>query len=296
MYPSTLATPTYLPFLLLLVAVLGLWIHRYVWAGGLLAAVITAYFTDGLYGYAFIWIALLGLAAVVYRLRITNPGFGLPPWAYCLAFGAVALWIGIAPPLGFPRTPFVDSVILSPGAAVWSLGLGFNKVITGIFILGILHQERVQSWRELAKVLKRIAPVFLVTLVAVMIFAMALGYVRFDPKWTPLFLVWAPVNLFFTCLAEEAFFRGFVQRELSAIGSNRKLASIIAVIVTALLFGLAHFGGGWKYALVAAMGGMGYGWAYHRTQRIEAAMAVHFALNATHFLLFTYPAILPESS
>lgn len=291
MYPSTFATPTYLPFVILLFAVLGLWIHRWVWIGGLLAAVITAYFTDVLYGYAFFWIALLALAAVLYRQRIVNPGSGAPPWVFLLAFCALALWLGIAPPRGFPRTPFVDSVRLSLDAKVWSMGLGFTKVVTGIFIFGILHQERVRSWRELADVLKRVVPVFLVTISAVMVCALALGYVRFDPKWTPLFLVWAPANLFFTCLAEEAFFRGILQRELSALGTNRKLATIGAVIVVALLFGLTHLGGGWKYAFLAALGGVGYGWAYHRTQRIEAAMAVHFALNATHFVLFTYPAL-----
>ena len=45
------------------------------------------------------------------------------------------------------------------------------------------------------------------------------------------------------------------------------------------------------------MAGLGYGWAFMRTQRIEAAMAVHFGVNAMHFLLFTYPrARLMESA
>ena len=34
-------------------------------------------------------------------------------------------------------------------------------------------------------------------------------------KWTSFFWLWAVTNLFFTCVAEEAFFRGFLQRELS---------------------------------------------------------------------------------
>jgi membrane protease YdiL (CAAX protease family) len=37
--------------------------------------------------------------------------------------------------------------------------------------------------------------------------------------------------------------------------------------------------------------GLGYGWVFMRTQRIEAAMAVHFGVNAVHFLLFTYPRL-----
>lgn len=31
--------------------------------------------------------------------------------------------------------------------------------------------------------------------------------------------------------------------------------------------------------------------AYQRTGRVEAAILTHFAVNATHFLLFTYPTL-----
>jgi membrane protease YdiL (CAAX protease family) len=68
---------------------------------------------------------------------------------------------------------------------------------------------------------------------------------------------------------------------------------MLAIVASALLFGLAHLGGGWKFALAATLAGVGYGIAYHRTQRVEAAMAVHFGLNALHFLFFTYPAVAP---
>jgi membrane protease YdiL (CAAX protease family) len=118
-----------------------------------------------------------------------------------------------------------------------------------------------------------------------------MGYTSFAPKWTPLFLLFAPVNLFFTCLSEEAFFRGFVQHELSRVGSHRALAAGIALTISSILFGLAHFGGGTDFVIAAAVAGVGYGFAFHVTQRIEAAMAVHFGVNAVHFLLFTYPRL-----
>jgi hypothetical protein len=97
------------------------------------------------------------------------------------------------------------------------------------------------------------------------------------------------VNLFFTCLSEEAFFRGFLQQELSRIGGLPHIAALVALVVSALLFGLVHFAGGWTYVVAGIVAGLGSGWAYHRTQRIESAMAVHFGVNAVHFLLFTYP-------
>ena len=118
-----------------------------------------------------------------------------------------------------------------------------------------------------------------------------MGYTAWAPKWTTLFLWWAPINLFFTCLSEEAFFRGFVQQELSRIGAHSDAAALIALVVGALLFGLAHLGGGMSYVIAATLAGLGYGWAFQRTQRIEAAMAVHFGVNAVHFLLFVYPTL-----
>lgn len=282
---------TLLPFILLLVAVLGLWIHRAVWISVLTAAVAAGYHTDALQGAAALWIAVLAALAFLFARVKARPMGGIAQVAAGLAFFLFALVMGLALLPGFPRTVVVDSVVLSPGALPYSLGLGFPKVVGGIVVLGLIHEIRVRSWRELREVLKRTAPAFALTIVAVMICALVLGYVRFDAKWTSLFLIWALANLFFTCLSEEAFFRSFLQHELARIGSNRQLAGVVALVIAAVLFGLVHFGGGWKYALAATIAGLGYGWAYHRTQRVEAAMTVHFGLNATHFLLFTYPAL-----
>jgi membrane protease YdiL (CAAX protease family) len=66
---------------------------------------------------------------------------------------------------------------------------------------------------------------------------------------------------------------------------------VIALMMAAMLFGLAHFKGGATYICAGLIAGLGYGWAFLRTRRVEAAIAVHFGLNATHFLLFIYPRI-----
>ncbi|HEU4591233.1 MAG TPA: type II CAAX endopeptidase family protein [Steroidobacteraceae bacterium] len=274
-----------LPFALLLFTVFGLWMPRAVWVCALLASVLAGYFTGALQGLAALWIALLGALAWAHvhagKYRLVTG----------LAFFLLALAMGLVLLPGFPRTVLVADTVLSPGAIPYGIGLGFPKVVGGIFILGLINTARVRSGRELARVLRRALPVLLVTVSVVMALTLALGYVRFDAKWTPLFFTWAVVNLFFTCLSEEAFFRGFVQHELAQIGSNRRAAAVIAIALASVLFGAAHLGGGWKYALAAAVAGVGYGIAYHRTQRIEASMAVHFGLNALHFLFFTYPAL-----
>jgi membrane protease YdiL (CAAX protease family) len=281
---------TLLPFGLLLVAVVGLWVHRTVWMGALAAAVAAGYVTGALHGFAALWIGILLALALGFTRAKAGQNSALQIVAG-VAFFLFALVMGLELLPGMPRTVVIDPVRLSPDALPWGLGLAFPKVIGGIFILGLIHEGRVRSWRELGEVLRRTAPVFVLTVVAVMLCALALGYVRFDAKWTPLFLAWALANLFFTCLSEEAFFRGFLQHELGRVGRNRESVRVIAWLSAAGLFGLVHLGGGWKFAVAASIAGLGYGWAYHRTRRVEAGIAVHFGLNACHFLLFTYPAL-----
>ncbi len=106
---------------------------------------------------------------------------------------------------------------------------------------------------------------------------------------TSVFWIWAASNLFLTCLSEEALFRGFIQRELTLALRDKRFGSWVAIGVSGALFGIAHFAGGWSYVALATASGIGYGLIYHRTKSIEMAMLTHFALNATHFLLFTYP-------
>ena len=281
-----------LPFALLLCAVLGLWVHRAVWIGAFSLSIGVAYFTGAVTGLAGIWIGILAALAYGYRAARDaprRPAIRAAQLAAGIAFFLFALAMSLLLLPGFPRTTLIAESVLSPGAVPFGLGLGFPKVAAGILVLGIINDTRVRSWPELGRVLTLALPVFAVTTGAVMLFALATGFTAFDPKWTPIFLVWVVTNLFFTCLAEEAFFRGFVQAELARPGGRAWTA--IAIAVSAILFGLVHFGGGLTYVIAGVIAGAGYALAYARTQRIEAAMAVHFGVNAVHFLLFTYPRL-----
>jgi membrane protease YdiL (CAAX protease family) len=286
-------TTTYLPFILLLTAVLGLWVNRTVWITALVLAVIAGIFTGALHWLAAIWIALLAALAIAYTRVRDSSAPNKPVWQTLvgLVFFVYALAMGLALLPGFHRVVLTQPEVLSAGAAPHGISVGFPKVATGIIILGLINPLLCTSWRELSHVLVRAVPVFAITVTVGMAVVLLMGYTSFAPKWTVLFLLFAPVNLFFTCLSEEAFFRGFVQHEISRIGSRPALAAGIGLTIGAILFGLAHFGGGTNYVIAAAVAGLGYGWAFMRTQRIEAAMAVHFGVNAVHFLLFTYPRL-----
>jgi membrane protease YdiL (CAAX protease family) len=288
----TLEPLALLPFVFLLVAVLGLWIHRVVWVGAFALAVGVAHVTGAVTGLAGLWIAILAALAWGYRVARDSrrtPAMRAAQLVAGIAFFGFALAMSLLLLPGFPRTTLIADTVLSPGAVPYGIGLGFPKVAAGILVLGIIHEERVRSWRELGHVLKLALPVFAITTGAVMMFALATDFVAFDPKWAPVFLIWIVTNLFFTCLAEEAFFRGFVQAELARPGGRTR--TVVALVVSAILFGLVHLAGGVPYMIAGVIAGLGYGLAYARTQRVEAAMAVHFGLNAVHFLFFTYPRL-----
>jgi membrane protease YdiL (CAAX protease family) len=127
--------------------------------------------------------------------------------------------------------------------------------------------------------------------------ALLLGVVDFAPWWRAMWpsgealVLFLAVNLLFTCVAEEAFFRGLVQGFLTRWLHSMGRPTWWAVPPSALLFGLAHAGGGAAYALLATLAGLGYGWVCLRTGRVGAAIALHFTVNAVHVLFFTYPRL-----
>jgi CAAX protease family protein len=290
--PSLLTAVTYGA---LLFTVIGLWIGRYVWMGLLGIAVIAGYVSGVLQGLAIVGIALFAGVCVGYQHVRGQPPGGLGRRLALGLFAAAILLFGLLLGMhmlpGFNNFLVLDKVVLSNFAAPYTLYLNFDKTLVGVLILGLCHQPLLRGAKKWAEALRRTAPIVPLHIGLVAAGAAAIGYLTWQPKWTPIFLLWAPVNLFFVCLSEEAFFRGFIQRELDSALRGTRAGSAIAIAVSAGLFGLAHFGGGVSYIVLATAAGLGYAIIYHRTRSIEMSMLAHFALNTVHFLLFTYPAI-----
>jgi hypothetical protein len=247
----------------------------------LLQTILLGYWSHLLQGAAILWIVLLGASIWLYpRFRVA----ALPIIVLTVLLGMHAL-------PGFSNPLIARDVVLSPGAAPYTLYFNFDKTIAGILLLAVAAIPLLRSGSDWREAIRRAAPIIALNVVVAMLLSIAFGYVRFQPKWTSFFWLWATVNLLLTCLSEEAFFRGFVQRELTNALSSKRWGVGVAIGVSAVLFGAAHFAGGWRYVLLASVAGAGYGIAYHRSRSIEIAMLAHFALNATHFLLFTYPSV-----
>jgi membrane protease YdiL (CAAX protease family) len=233
--------------------------------------------------------ALLVLAAAAYACSSASR-----LWvrlAFGLLTGVLALGLAMHKLPGFHNPLLLDRVVLSEGAAPFTLYANFDKGAAGLILLALLCR-RVDAWAELGAVLRRTLPVLFATLAVTLGFAVAVGVAGVDLKLPQQTLMFIVVNLLFTVIAEEAFFRGMLQARLAAVLARFRWGAWLAVGVSALLFGAAHLGGGLQYGILAGIAGLGYACAYHRTQRIEAAILVHIALNAVHFIGFTYPARL----
>ncbi|MGZ4977033.1 MAG: CPBP family intramembrane glutamic endopeptidase [Methylobacter sp.] len=285
---------TFITYGLLTLALLSLWLpripcfSRYApWSVFLVIAIIAGLFFNILQSMALLWIVLFG--GSVWALTQKDLGLPIKSALFAIVFLlSVGLLTHQLP--GFSNPKIISDLYFSDDAIPYDKYLNFDNVLVSLFILGFGHQRLagVSEWRLTLKRMTFVTPLSLFT---VMCLSLLLGYVQWQPKWTPVFFVWAWGNLLFTCIVEEAFFRGFIQKYLMQGLSKVRYGDALAISITAVLFGLAHYMGGNKYILLATVAGVGYGWAYYHTGRIEASILTHFSLNSLHFLLFTYPAL-----
>lgn len=236
------------------------------------------------------WPALLALMAMaglcLAAERLGGRGAGQ---ACTIAAGALGLALALHALPGFHNPMLLDAVRTSVQARPFTLYANFDKASAGLWLL-VFFAPRLRSFNEVRAIL---GPVLLGTIAASVLtlgIAWAAGQVRPDVKLPAFAAQFLLVNLLFTCVAEEAFFRGLIQERMGRALAGRPRLAWVPVLVSSLLFGLAHAGGGPATIALASIAGLVNALVYARTGRIEAAVLTHFLLNATHFLCFTYPA------
>jgi membrane protease YdiL (CAAX protease family) len=191
------------------------------------------------------------------------------------------------PFVAFNNYRFLDHITLTENASPYSLYFNFDKTLVGVFIIALGYNSTKLNVKRLLKLL-------IINLIVMSILflglATLLGYSKFEPKLPTFTFVWILVNLFSTCLAEEAIFRKLIQQHLYE-SIPGKYAAIISIAIASLLFGIAHYNGGILYIILATIAGLFYGYIYYKTKRIESSMLLHVSFNLIHLLLFTYPSI-----
>lgn len=286
----------FLTYALLTVAILSLWLgadpqsgfsRRYAWIALYLAACVAALAAGMLQPIGLVWIG--GLAAglpAIFRPSASRPQ------RIAATITSLSLTAGLMAHLlpGFDNPEVIASQRLTPDALPYRLFLNFDKASAGFLFLA-LGRPRLFRTEAFRVMFAQAAPVAAGLIGVLLVAALTAGYVRFDPKFPPESWLWLWANLCLTCMAEEALFRGFIQAGLQQAWRDRRGGEWLALSVAAVLFGLVHAGGGPTYVVLSTLAGVGYGWVFLRTGRIEASILTHFALNAVHFLGFTYPAL-----
>ncbi len=110
---------------------------------------------------------------------------------------------------------------------------------------------------------------------------LGLGFLHAHAVWPNPLHAFAGFVFTFLCIAlpEELFFRGWLQNLL-----ERRIGRTGALLLTAVLFGLAHWNKrtsfiNWRYVLLAAIAGVFYGRAWRAERRVGASALTHATVD-----------------
>ncbi|MBI3893978.1 MAG: CPBP family intramembrane metalloprotease [Candidatus Wallbacteria bacterium] len=120
--------------------------------------------------------------------------------------------------------------------------------------------------------------------------AFAIGMVAEAPSSKPAseVLFFVTYYLFRIAFGEELFFRLVLQSALIRWASARcgeRRGAWLGLAIASVVFGLCHYRFGGGFAVLAALAGLGYGWAYLATGRLTAPVLVHGLVDITNALL-----------
>ncbi|OHX21803.1 CPBP family intramembrane glutamic endopeptidase [Chromobacterium sphagni] len=242
------------------------------------------------------WIALITSAMLALAAGVLQPlGVLATAAAVGLTFSLrrypkpelFLVWVALLLALAVHALPGFDNPLLwqgkaSAGSAPYQLFWSYDKGLAGLLLLLQLSHaplpKRTLGWPA--------AAVGGLALLFVFGIAAGFGIIALAPKWPAWLLPWLFANCFLVSLVEEAFFRGGVQRWLEI-----RTEPFAALMAASLLFGLAHLAGGWVWAGLATLAGIGYGLVYAARRQLWLAVLAHLGFNTLQLLLFTYPKL-----
>lgn len=244
--------------------------------------------------------ALLGpvvlFAASMLYLRLTGASVGARAGAFAAYLVLPALAVtGRATPIGRPSVRELAAAVLLwlpielhllPTLPIPVAG-GYNAVpllalVEGMYLFFVarplegIGYTYLLRWADVARATMAFA------LFAVI--AVPLGLVTHFLAWHPVVsvpgVVVRPVLIYLvTAVPEEFLFRGLIQNLLT-----RWLGAPRALPIAAVVFGLAHLPDP-RYALLAALAGVAYGWVYLRTGKITASAVTHALVDGVWVVL-----------
>lgn len=288
---SLLYNPQLITFLLLLLCTISIWLkkYRHLWKILFIASIVSGFLTSNL---QLIGILLIGLMGTLYYLYYNKISNGILKFILGIILTCLAIPFLLHKVPGFHNWKVIDAAILKDNAIPFTLYFNFDKQTIGILIIALAGLASI-SYEKIRQNYLKFLLIIIPGLSFVIFLGFVLHYVKYDPKVGTIVIIWSISNLFFTCVSEEAVFRGFVLKELNKMFKFR-YGEYLAIIISTIPYSLIHYPGGIKYVFLAGVAGLVYGLVYVKTKQIEASILTHFLLNFTHIIFLTYPALMPN--
>jgi membrane protease YdiL (CAAX protease family) len=214
----------------------------------------------------FEWSTFLGMGAIgVAVCALVIAGYD---WA-------VLALLGVSVDLGFFKSSFpVAGLSSMPKLLFVDVGLYSYLVLRPLEGIGYDFRPRLADIRVGLREFVFFTPIAIAL-------GFALSFLHFHPTLaSPLWFVGAWLfTLLFIAIPEELFFRGLMLNMLS-----RRVGTRAAVIISSILFGLAHFNKraayfNWRYVILAAIAGVFYARAWLAERRVLTSSITHATVD-----------------
>lgn len=259
-----------LAFFALAMTFLSLWVKKstWIWGSFLFIALGLATLAGVITPIALLPIALLGCMHFILKHNVTRWG------RWLLVFLITIVSTGLL----FHQFP---------GFSNWRLSfwVNFDKPFIGLFplIYSIPLLSSRAAWKQMGR---RAVPLILGSIACLGAIYWMMPFKPDTPHATKEIVPFLLVNLMFVCIPEEAFFRGFLQKEFNRWFGGGIWASMGAICATSIAFTFAHVYWVPSVPVLFAVfvASLLYGTVFAATQSIESSILCHFLINILLFV------------
>lgn len=224
-----------------------------------------------------------------YYLQANKPIGLYLTWAIAIVLGVI---VGLYRPAGFSYPLVFKVSSLYEGGLPFGLYVNIAKLLVAYLIVYFLISLRPASDIFIRTQSRQYALAIGLGGLIVLI-ASAVLNLQFHLKPLNYVVMFGLVNLFVTCVAEEAFMRLLLQAQLQRFMSGKVKSVLwleaVPLLIATLIFVAVHLPSSVSAILVFGLAGLVYGLVYSLTKNLWACVLVHFTVNIVHFSLLTYP-------
>lgn len=273
-----MTTLSFFAFIFLGLSFLSFWVRRdpKIWASLFIVSLLAALISGtvqwiGLFiicGWAFLW-------NIYIKQQLASLRFVFFVVLVLVSYGFV-----------FHLLPGYHPLVFSP-----KFILSYEKPLIGLFPLAFLV-PLAKNRKDWQKVLKGFL-IGCLGIAVLAILAVISGAIHFQFKLPSFSTIRFLSNFVLVAIPEEGFYRGFLQKGLCNYFHNTKKGNILALVLTSLIFTLAHiyWSPGIAISAFVFLASLLYGGVYLISGKIESAILTHFLLNFIHMTCFSYHAL-----